>query len=231
MGIVQGLIISSVVAFLFYRSALGMLCSIGVVPFWLHRYRENRHNRLVNKKNVEFKELMQLVAASLQAGYSIERAFKQAEKEMYNLFSDDFVLKSSLHRLNGKVAVNIPVEQAFVEFAEEIDMEEAVTLADILSFAKRSGGDYGKHIRSASLKIEDKLAVELEIGTLTAEKRLELNVMTVMPLVILAYISVSSAEFIAPLYGSLTGIVVMTICLFVYAVMILLGEKIVNIQV
>lgn len=231
LGVIEGIGITSLIAFLFYRSYWAMLSSIIIIPFWLRKYRSNLASKQNAKKTVEFKEMMQLVGASLQAGYSIERAFKQSEREMGNLFSDDYVIRQSINRLNGKVAINIPAEKAFVEFADEIEMEEARTLAEILSFAKRSGGDYAKHIRGASIKIEEKLSVQQEIDTLTAEKRLELNIMSVMPIMILAYISISSPEFVEPLYGNMTGIIVMTICLCVYGLMLLLGEKIVHIEV
>lgn len=231
LGITEGIVIAGTIAFLFYRSYWGMLSAIVIVPFWLHKYRFTKKSKLNAKKTVEFKELMQLVGASLQAGYSIEHAFKQSEKEMQNLFVEDYVIREGLHRLNGKIAINIPAEKAFAEFAEEIGMEEAMTLSDILGYAKRSGGDYAKHIKMASIKIEEKLSVQQEIDTLTAEKRLELNIMSVMPIGILAYISISSSEFVAPLYGNLTGVIVMTVCLLVYCCMLLLGEKIVHIEV
>jgi len=81
------------------------------------------------------------------------------------------------------------------------------------------------------LKIEENLAVKQEIETITTEKRLELKVMCVMPMGIIAYISLTSKGFIAPLYNNLTGVILMTVCLLIYGALIILGRKIINIRV
>ena len=133
--------------------------------------------------------------------------------------------------MNQKIAMNIQVEKAFTELAESIQLEEAESLAEIISFAKRSGGDYGKNIRDTAIKIEENLAVKEEIQTITTEKRLELKVMSIMPMGILAYISLTSRGFIAPLYGNLLGVILMTICLFIYGALIVMGGKIIDIKV
>jgi tight adherence protein B len=118
-----------------------------------------------------------------------------------------------------------------MEFAKAIEIEEAISLAEVISFAKRSGGDYGKNIKQTAFKIEEAMAVKQEIETITTEKRLELKVMSFMPMGILGYISLTSSSFISPLYGNLIGIILMTICLVVYGLLIMLGRKIVQINV
>ncbi len=172
-----------------------------------------------------------LIVAGLQTGYSLERALKQAEAELNHLFSRDGILTNYVHLMNQKIAMNVQLEKAFMEFAVSTGLEEAVSLADIISFAKRSGGDYGKNIRETALKIEENMAVKQEIETITTEKRLELKVMCVMPLGILAYITLTSSSFIAPLYGNVVGVVLMTCCLIAYGFLIILGRKIIDIKV
>ena len=161
----------------------------------------------------------------------MEKALKQSEKELLRLYPKNSAIINPIHVMNQKIAMNIQVEKAFSELAESIELEEAVSLAEIISFAKRSGGDYGKNIRDTAIKIEENLAVKEEIQTITTEKRLELKVMSVMPMGILAYISLTSRGFIAPLYGNLLGVILMTICLFIYGALIVMGGKIIDIKV
>jgi tight adherence protein B len=73
--------------------------------------------------------------------------------------------------------------------------------------------------------------VRQEIATGLAEKRLELRVMTVMPLGILGYIRLSSPEFMNPLYHNVLGYGVMSACLAVYALCIYFGKRIVEIEI
>ena len=147
------------------------------------------------------------------------------------LYSKESLLLPYVHIMNQKLAMNIQLEKAFAEFAEAVEIEEAISLADIISFAKRSGGDYGKNIRETAMKIEDNLAIKQEIETITTEKRLELKVMCIMPMGILGYITLTSSSFIAPLYGNIVGVALMTACLIAYGFLIMLGRRIIEINV
>ena len=227
----QGLGLSALIAFLFYKSVYGILIGIVVVPFWVRLSIKEQENKRHANLLLEFKEYMMLIVASLQTGYSLERAIKQSEVELKKLYSNDSVLLPFVHIMNQKLAMNVQLEKAFLEFAQAINLEEAQSLAEIISFAKRSGGDYGKNIKETALKIEGNLAVRQEIETITTEKRLELKVMCVMPIGILAYITITSSSFIAPLYGNILGVSLMTVCLFVYGILIVLGRRIIEINV
>ena len=81
------------------------------------------------------------------------------------------------------------------------------------------------------MKIETNLSIKQEIETITTEKRLELKVMSFMPIGILAYITITSKSFIAPLYGNMIGISLMSGCLVAYGFLIILGKKIIEIDV
>ncbi len=227
----QGIGITCLIAFLFYRSLFGLIVGVLIIPFWMMLKEDERQAAVAAKTAVEFKEYMMLIVSGLQAGYSLERAVKQGEEELAKLYPTDSVLLGPVHVMNRKISMNVQLERAFDEFAKEIDLDEAKSLAEIISFAKRSGGDYGRHIRETALKIEDNLSVKQEIETITTEKRLELKVMCVMPIVILAYITLTSESFIAPLYRNLAGAAVMTVCLLAYGTCIFLGRRIIDIKV
>ncbi len=219
------------IAYLFYKSVWGILVLFVVMPYWINECRNDYKEKAFAQMKMEFKEYMLMVSNSLQAGYSLERALANSEKDLMKLYEKDSVLLKPVHEMNQKVAMNIQVEKVFLQMAEKTGLEEAETLADILSFSKRAGGDYGRHIKGAAIKIEEKLAVEQEIDTLTAEKRLELKIMCAMPLFILLYISLTSSGFLDALYLSVVGRIFMTICLLLYGVIVMLGKRIVKISV
>lgn len=227
----QGVLITIVIAYLFYKSVFGLVVGIVVIPFWMKLCKKKALADAKAKTAVEFKEYMMLIVAALQTGYSLEKALIQSEKELVHLYPKNSVIAHHVHVMNQKITMNVQVEKAFMEFAESIQLEEAESLAEIITFAKRSGGNYGKNIRDTAIKIEENLAVKEEIETITTEKRLELKVMCVMPMGILAYISLTSKGFIAPLYGNPLGIILMTICLVIYGALIVVGGRIIDIKV
>ncbi len=173
---------------------------------------------------------MLIVASSLQAGYSIETALLTGQVELQSMFSDSVIIEY-INEMNAKIKMNIPFERAFQNMAYQIDFEDAIDLAEILQFAKRGGGDYGAKVRDAAIRIENRVSIKQEINTMTAEKRLELRVMSCMPMAIIGYIALTSEEFILPMYSQPIGRVIMTICLIMYMAFILLGEKIIEIDI
>ena len=95
---------------------------------------------------------------------------------------------------------------------------------------KRSGGNFASIIEETSEHIRERHDTEREIQLLIASRKLEQRVMNVVPIFILAYLKLTSGEFLSPLYGNLFGIIFMTGCLLAYGMTILLADRILNIQ-
>ena len=55
--------------------------------------------------------------------------------------------------------------------------------------------------------------------------------MSIMPFGIILYLKLTAREFIAPLYGNILGMSVMTVCLIVYVIADRWAKRIVNIDV
>ena len=107
----------------------------------------------------------------------------------------------------------------------------AAYFAEIFRYAKRSGGDVIGIIKQTSHIIHEKAEVQQQIDTIITGKRLEQRVMVCMPLVITLYLRLTSPEYIDVLYGNVMGIIVMTICLLIYAAAVMLAQKITDINI
>ncbi len=226
-----GLVISGVIAGLFYRSAWGMLVCPFVCVICKRQYQAGRLQKRKDQLLLEFKDAMQAVSSALLAGYSMENAWKEAEGELKELHGEASMMYRELHRMNAAVRVNEPLEKVLSEFGRKSGCEEIESFAEVFAFAKRGGGDFAGMIRSTVLKLAGRIEVEREITTILAGKKLEGRVMNVMPVLILAYLTVTSGGFLDPLYGNLAGVLVMTAALAVYAAAMVLSEHIMNIQV
>ncbi|MCI8326422.1 MAG: hypothetical protein HFI37_01435 [Lachnospiraceae bacterium] len=228
---ITALVITGLIARLFYKSWWGLLLFFPLFHFY-HNYSERKRKEEEKKRLLkEFQSCMEMISASLLAGYALENAFLDAEKEMRLLYGAESPMQIELEKINGKVAMNQPLEKIFEEFALKWDIKEIVNFSEILIFAKRSGGDFVQIIHGTVASIRDKIQVEEEILTMIAEKRLEQKVMNVIPLFLLLYLDLISPGYLDILYGNLFGIIVMTISLGGYGAAILLSERIAKIEV
>ena len=118
-----------------------------------------------------------------------------------------------------------------MELAIHAGLDEMTSLGYIFRQAKRAGGDYGELIRGTAGKLEENLRTKQEISTMVAQKKLELQIMSAMPAMILIYIRVTSYDFISPLYHNMPGVLMMSICMAVYGAMVALGDRLIRIEV
>lgn len=180
---------------------------------------------------IQFKDAIQAVSASLNTGYSVENAFREAQKELKLQYSEEARISKEMQILIRQLRLQIPVEQALEEFADRLEVEEIRSFAAVFSIAKRSGADMMAVIKDTVTQITDKMGVQQEIETILAARRYEFKVMTLVPYLIIAYLSISFPEFMNSFYGTVAGKGVMTICLGVYIGAYALGSRIIRIEV
>ncbi|MBQ9631492.1 MAG: type II secretion system F family protein [Lachnospiraceae bacterium] len=223
---------SLVVSWLFYD--VWWMAAVLFVPLSVlngRRFREKQKKEFERRFILEYKEFLRNLISGLETGYSVENAFLEAERQHRRLFDEKTVLLGELHAINASVELRTPIEKAFTEFSERHPYEEVESFASVFSFGKSLGGNYVENLRTTARKLEEKVELKEEIAATFAEKQLELQIMSVMPLGIVVYMKLGSPGFMAPVYGNPLGIVIMTGCICIYAVALVLGKKVVDIEV
>ena len=97
--------------------------------------------------------------------------------------------------------------------------------------AKRSGGDLKEIIRSTVWQMGEKQEVKREIETLMSAKKMEFQIMSLVPFAMIGYIKWAFPDFMSVLYGNLSGIFLMSICLGVYILAYEWGKRMLEIEV
>lgn len=227
----KALAFTVITAWLYYHSLWAVPA---LTPVFLWEYRKLKNDCIRKKRQeflLQFKEMIQSIAAALGTGYSVENALKEAQKELKLLYSGEKMISEEMALMTGQIRVQIPMEQILEEFAQRVRMEDVKNFATVFSTAKRSGGDMIAIIQDTVAQMGGKIEVKREIDTILAAKRYELKVMSMVPYVIIAYMSFSFPEFMSCLYGNLIGIGVMTVCLVVYMSACAIGEKLIHIEI
>lgn len=226
-----GLLFTGALAWLFYRSVYGMVLLPPVCLFINLKYKKSRAQKRKEQLLAEFADAMQAVSAALLAGYSMENAWREAEYEVKKMRGESCYMYRELCQMNKVIEMNEPVEKVLAEFADRSGCEEIESFAEIFAFAKRSGGDFVKIIRTTVWKLVEKMEVEQEIAAVLAGKKLEGRIMNAMPFFILAYLNLTSGDFLEVLYGNVLGILVMSVALVGCFMAIKLSEHILDIRV
>jgi len=223
--------ISFFIACLFYDCIWVMAAGVLIVypaMLFVNEYKEKQWRK---RLNLEFKDYMYGISNALLAGYSIENAFVEAQKDIKALYENQSVLIQELGNLKKRLNMKENLEKILQEFASASGSEDIESFVEVFCYAKRGGGDFLQIIQTTIRRIGDKIEVQEEIETVIAQKALEHKVMCVIPIVVLVFFRFSSPEFIGVLYGNLPGVLIMTVVLIFYALAMFWGAKIVEIEV
>lgn len=223
-AVLVSLLITGFFAYFFYRSTWAMipLTPVGFGCFCI--IRRKKMEKAKEELKSQFRECILSVAAFLQAGYSAENAFVECEKDMAIMYGEDAQICGELGLIRRGLNINITLEELLRDFARRSNCEEISQFAGIFALAKRNGGNMAAIIRSSAALIGKRIELRQEIATLLSGKRMELNIMEVMPFGILLYISLGNPGYFDGLYHNLFGVAVMTGCLIVYLAAYLIGE-------
>lgn len=222
----KGALITGLFAFFFYRSVWALLPMLPVGWLYLRRSRRHRCRRKNRELLVQFKECLLAVAASMRAGYAVENAFMDSMADMRSMFGEGCAMEQELKLLRQGLGNNVPLEALLVAMGQRRSLEEMQEFAEVFVIAKRNGGSIPVMIDAACSSISRRLAVEEEMETLLSARKLEQRVMNAMPFMIVWYVEISNPGYFDMLYGNLTGVVLMTICLGIYLAAYVLSEKI-----
>lgn len=225
------LLLTAGISYLFYRSLIAFALFLPLFKVFLKIRRESCIRKRQRELSAQFLAGMQSVSVALSAGCSVENAFGEALRELRQLYDEDAMIIREFRYIVVQLGMNRSLEQLLSGLALRSGIEDIQNFADIFSAAKRTGGNLIAIIRNTVQCICQKEETRREINTCLSAKRLEQNIMSTVPCMILVYVQMISPGFLDVMYHNAAGIFIMSICLLVYFLAWLWGRKIVSIEV
>ena len=225
------LALDGMISYLFFRSWIAFfLLFPGILFFLRDRKRQMLEKRKIRLQN-QFLTGMQLVCTSLQAGYAVENAFREALPELEKIYDQDAFILQEFYFLVKQIGLNRTVEALLMDLGNRSGVEDIRNFAEVFSTAKRTGGDLIAITRNTVSSIQQKQETQQEIETSLSGKVMERNMMSAIPLFMIGYVEMTSPGFLDAMYHNAAGITVMSVCLLIYGIAFLWGRKVTDIQV
>lgn len=225
-----GLIICFI-SYLFFDSLVMAIVISPMIIFAIKAHLEEKKSKRLARLNLEFKEMINFVASGLNAGYSMENAFRNARKDIRLIYPSGSYIEEELKIIVRGIDNSIPIERLISDFADRCGLEDVYNFSEVIKVAKKTGGDTIKIIGKTVENISDKIGVAKEIDTLMAGKVLEQKIMSIMPFLIVLYIRLSNGSYMSVLYHNPMGIGVMAVCLILTLVTNMWAKKLIAIEV
>lgn len=225
-------VIIYIFAFVFYRSHLisALFTPLAII------YPRIRRAELLKKRqkelNLQFKDMLYSLSSSLSAGKSIENSFREVVRDLSVLYPDpDAYIIVETGYMARKIEMNETAEAVLADFARRAHIDDIDNFVDVLQTCKRAGGNMVEVIRNTSGIINDKIEIGQEIDMLLAQRRFEQKILNVMPVFMVVLLSLTAYEYMAPVFTTYAGRLVMTIAIFILIGAYLLSRKIMDIKI
>ena len=179
---------------------------------------------------VQFKDLLASLSSSFFTGRQLTEALVEGEQNLALIYSNDTPIMLELKQITNRLTVGLEKErEVLFDFADRSASEDIVNFIDVYFTCQTTGGDIVKAVRKASSQIIDKIELKKEMSTMIAQKKYETVILVLLPPIILTFLQLSSPEYVAPLYGNIIGIIIMTLALGLMAASFLWSVRITNI--
>ena len=219
------------IGYLFYHHLI-MSSILALAAFFIPKYYnqyllEKRRSAL----SLHFKQALYSLSSSLAAGKSVENAFREAVLDLRMLDPQaDHDLIREFTIICTRMEYGQPIEEALLDFANRAHMEDITNFADVFVTCKRTGGDLVEVVRRTSSVIGEKLDIQQEIAVTISQKKFESKAMFASPFVFLLVLSVTSPDFLTPLYSP-AGYLISSVSIVVLFACFLWVNRIMNIRV
>ncbi len=207
---------------------VGVLIGFWLPRFWLGRRKGGR----LGAFNKQLPDTITLIANALRAGSSFLQAIELVVRESRPPISTEF------GRVIREVNLGLPFDQALENMVRRVRSDDLELMATAISIQHTVGGNLAEILDSIAFTIRERVRIQGEIRTLTAQQRLSGYVVGFLPIGLAGFLFIAAPRFMDPMFDksvSVAGLPVGVIILVFGGFMMFLGfmaiRRIVDIEV
>ena len=207
---------------------VGALIGFMLPRFWLGRRKSGR----LKSFNKQLPDTITLIANALRAGSSFLQAVELVVRESRPPISTEF------GRVIREVNLGLSFEVALENMVRRVRSDDLELMATAISIQHTVGGNLAEILDSIAFTIRERVRIQGEIQTLTAQQRLSGYVVGFLPIALAGFLFVAAPGFMQPMFDdrlSVIGLPAGVIILFIGGFAMFMGfmfiRRIVDIEV
>jgi tight adherence protein B len=207
---------------------IGLLIGFMLPRFWLGRRKSGR----LNKFNKQLPDTITLIANALRAGSSFLQAIELVVRESAPPISTEF------GRVIREVNLGLSFDVALENMVRRVRSEDLELMATAISIQHTVGGNLAEILDSIAYTIRERVRIQGEIRTLTAQQRMSGYVVGFLPIGLAGFLFIAAPGFMSPMFddrvsliGLPGGVIILLIGGFAMFMGFMFIRKIVDIEV
>ena len=225
MIIIGLIVLLCVVLFVRFQNPILALLGIPIGYFAPGFFLKFRQRRRLKAFNYQLGDTIVLLSNALKAGYSFAQAMATIAKSSSPPMADEF------SRAVREMNLGVSVDDALQHMVKRIESEDFDLMVTAVQIHRVVGGNLAEILDTIAFTIRERIRIQGEIRTLTAQARASGWIITGLPFALGLILTFISPSYITPMFHEWIGYVLMGLGM----VAILIGygiiSKITNIQV
>lgn len=221
----------AVVGYIFYFNIfIGLLAGIIAGCVYLPMRKAQIISKRKKQLHIQFKDLLQSLVTSLNAGNNIPDSFKAAFDDLNVQYPDDAFILKELEAIFSGIHNNVNIEVLLLDLGERSAIDDIVNFANVFDTCYRKGGNMKEVIANTYSVINDKMEIEMEIDTVVTEKKTEHSVMSIMPIALIIVMRFFGGSDQAATLHTPIGVISTTIAIGIFIAAYFVGKRILQIK-
>ena len=206
-----------------FFTALGIVAMRFLTPV----YRKSRLSKQKKKLEQQFLAMLDSLAASYASGSNTQKAFQSAYTDLQVQYGEGDYIIREIRQILDAMGQNIGIDVILKDFASRSRNENIVNFAEVFYTCFSKGGNMQTTVISTYNSIREKILIEDEIQTKLTSNKMQLNVMSVMPIGIVAMLRATNPSF-AEAFATLIGVIANTAAIGIFIGAYKFGQKIIS---
>jgi len=200
---------------------LGLLT--GSLATWC--YRRLRTRLRIRRFNEQLPDALQLVIGSLRSGFSLAQALAAVTREAGVPISTEFGRALAETRLGSEL------EDALARVVSRTDSADLAWAVMAVRIQREVGGNLAEVLQTAVDTMRERGRLRRHVKALSAEGRLSAYILVALPLVLFTVMLLWRREYLAPLYTTVLGIVLMVLAGVLMSIGAFVMSRLVKVEV
>jgi tight adherence protein B len=189
----------SLLALVMTRSLIGTLVFTGIAALFPSAFVNFKAKRRLKKFNAQLPDMLQLLAGTLRAGYSLMQGVEAVSREVEDPIGYE------LRRVVTESRLGRPLEESLEAAAERMGSADFGWAVMAIGIQREVGGNLAELLMTVSDTMVARERLRRDVDALTAEGKVSAMVLGLLPLGLAGAMFVINPEYIGVLFSSTIG--------------------------
>ena len=221
-----------IISYLMYRN---ILFAVVIVPF-ARKIKGFATESIIKSRRrrymAEFKDFLFMASTAIGAGRSMKDAISESVPSLLNIYGKRSILAGDLSKAYERMETGGENDVSVLrDLADASGLEDVKDFVTIYSICKTTGASLITALGKAAGVIMEKMSIDREIEELVRRKESEGLIIFAMPALIILFLNLTAPDYIAPLYETAAGRVIMTAVLASNIGIYAMIQRITNVEI